>query len=116
MQLAFGDFINGAKYADKTMLDRACEWLKLRISIDVPVETNEKGEPLADSLFDKQIKRAKLAEEFIADFRQAMKGEQSYIYNILFYQKNTLELRKELEELGYTNGAIEEVCLKYVMK
>lgn len=28
MQLAFGDFINGAKWGDKTMLDRACEWLK----------------------------------------------------------------------------------------
>ena len=28
MQLAFGDFINGAKWADKTMLDKACEWLK----------------------------------------------------------------------------------------
>lgn len=24
MQLAFGDFINGAKYADKTMLERVC--------------------------------------------------------------------------------------------
>lgn len=28
MQLAFGDFINGAEWADKTMLDKACEWLK----------------------------------------------------------------------------------------
>ena len=28
MQLAFGDFINGAKWVDKTMLDKACEWLK----------------------------------------------------------------------------------------
>ena len=68
-------FIEGVKYADKTMLDRACEWLELRISVDVPVETNENGEPLADSLFDRQIKRAKLAEEFITDFRKAMEGE-----------------------------------------
>lgn len=28
MQLAFGDFINGAKWADKAMIDKACEWLK----------------------------------------------------------------------------------------
>ena len=27
MQLAFGDFINGAKYADKTMIEKACSYL-----------------------------------------------------------------------------------------
>lgn len=27
MQLAFGDFINGAKWADKTMIETACEWM-----------------------------------------------------------------------------------------
>ena len=26
--LAFGDFINGAEWADKTLLDKVCEWLK----------------------------------------------------------------------------------------
>ena len=28
MQLAFGDFINGAQWADKTMLDKVCDWLQ----------------------------------------------------------------------------------------
>lgn len=28
MQLAFGDFINGAEWADKTMIEKACEWIK----------------------------------------------------------------------------------------
>lgn len=68
-------FIDGAKWADKTMIDRACEWLKSRISVDAPVETNENGEPLMGSLLDVQMERLKLAEEFIEDFRQAMKGE-----------------------------------------
>ena len=27
-QLAFGDFINGAEWSDKTMLNRVCEYLK----------------------------------------------------------------------------------------
>jgi hypothetical protein len=27
MQLAFGDFINGAEWADKTMIEKACEWI-----------------------------------------------------------------------------------------
>lgn len=67
-------FIAGANWADKTMLDRACEWLKLRISVDVPIETNENGEPLADSWLNAQMERAKAAEEFIAEFRKAMEG------------------------------------------
>ena len=28
MQLAFGDFSNGAEWADRTMLDKVCDWLK----------------------------------------------------------------------------------------
>jgi hypothetical protein len=56
------------------MLDKACEWLKLRISVDVPIETNENREPLADSWIKAQMERAKAAEEFIAEFRKAMEG------------------------------------------
>ena len=67
-------FIAGAKWADQTMLDKACEWLKLRISVDIPIETNESGEPLADRRIAAQIERLKAADEFIAEFRQAMKG------------------------------------------
>ena len=67
-------FREGAKFADKTMLDRACEWLNLRICVDVPIETNENGEPLADSWLETQMERAKAAEELIAEFRKAMEG------------------------------------------
>lgn len=28
MQLAFGDFINGAQWADKTMLYNVCDWFQ----------------------------------------------------------------------------------------
>jgi predicted metalloendopeptidase len=28
MQLAFGDFINGAEWADKTMIERAIQWIE----------------------------------------------------------------------------------------
>lgn len=68
-------FKEAVEWADKTMLDRACEWLRFRVSVDVPIETNEKGEPLADSWIKAQMERAKAAEEFIAEFRKAMKGE-----------------------------------------
>lgn len=62
----------GVKYADKTMIEKACEWLKSRISIDIPIETNENGEPFADSYLDIQIERMKLVEELIDDFRRTM--------------------------------------------
>ena len=29
MQLAFGDFINGAQWADKTMIEKARQWFNL---------------------------------------------------------------------------------------
>lgn len=67
-------FIAGFETADKTMLDRACEWLRFRVSVDVPIETNENEEPLADSWIKAQMERVKAADEFIAEFRQAMKG------------------------------------------
>ena len=34
MQLAFGDFINGAEWADKTMIEKACEYAETRYDLD----------------------------------------------------------------------------------
>ena len=68
------NFEKGAEWADRTMLDRACEWLRFRVCVNMPIETNENGEPLADSWIKAQMERVKAAEEFIAEFRQAMKG------------------------------------------
>lgn len=68
-EAAISGYCLGAKYADKTLIDKACEFLKSRISVDMPIETNENGEPLMSSLLDTQMERLKLAEEFIADFR-----------------------------------------------
>ena len=45
-------FIEGAEYADKTMLDHACEWL---------------------SIYYPNIDRVRI-DEFIIDFRRAMEG------------------------------------------
>ena len=47
-------FISGAKWADKTMLDRACEWFEPRLTALIGRED---------------------AEELITAFRQAMEGE-----------------------------------------
>ena len=68
-------FREGAKFADKTMLDRACEWLELRVSAAFPVDTNECGMPFCESWIKAQEERIKAIKEFITAFRQAMEGE-----------------------------------------
>lgn len=67
-------FIAGANWADKTMLDRACEWLESRMSEDFPVDTDECGTPFCESWIKAQEERIKAMKEFITDFRQAMEG------------------------------------------
>lgn len=57
-------FEEGAKWADKTIIDNACAWLKSRLNY---VE-NRIGEPVVCS-FDYET-----IDEFITTFRQAMKG------------------------------------------
>ena len=73
-EAAIGGYCLGAKYADSTMLDRACEWLELRVSAAFPVDTNECGMPFCESWIKAQEERIKAIKEFITAFRQAMEG------------------------------------------
>ena len=66
---------DGVRFADSTMLDRACEWLELRVSAAFPVDTNECGMPFCESWIKAQEERIKAMKEFITAFRQAMEGE-----------------------------------------
>lgn len=63
-------FIEGAEWADRTMLDRACEWLAEHISPEEIYEYETDETPITyltvnshDNMLD-----------FINDFRQAMEG------------------------------------------
>ena len=56
-------FIAGANWADKTMLDRACEWLKENIDLYAYESSNT------------HYPEIKLTECFEEAFRQAMEGE-----------------------------------------
>jgi hypothetical protein len=58
-------FIYGAEWADKTMLDRACEWLKENIDLYSYNAFNTKS----------GYTEITLTDEFETAFRQAMKGE-----------------------------------------
>lgn len=58
-------FIYGAEWADKTMLDRACEWLKENIYLYSYDAFSKKTGYIETALTD----------EFETAFRQAMEGE-----------------------------------------
>lgn len=63
---------DGVRLADKTMIDKACNWLKDRISIPYEGNYNEDGEPIASDYINFAMERLKKAEEICNDFRKAM--------------------------------------------
>ena len=69
-EAAIGGYCLGAAYADRTMLDRACDWLAKHISPEdiYDDETNEMPTTyLTVNLHDNML-------DFIHDFRRAMEG------------------------------------------
>ena len=66
-------FREGAKFADKTMLDRACEWLNKILYIHTEIE--EDKDWCETNSTDWVTSDYDTVEEFITAFRQAMEGE-----------------------------------------
>lgn len=62
MQLAFGDFINGAKWADNTMIEKAAAWLYDHLTSEY------QGAVLKIVAKDK----GKMPVEFVEEFKKAM--------------------------------------------
>lgn len=67
-------FVAGAKWADRTMIDKACEWLKANLCehyADEPI-AHKMGRPISGyiSFFEEP------PVGVIMDFRKAMEGEQ----------------------------------------
>lgn len=65
-------FISGAKWADKTMLDRACEWLNKILYIHTEIE--EDKDWCETNITNWVTSEYDTVEEFITAFRQAMEG------------------------------------------
>ena len=65
-------FEEGAKWADKTMINKACEWLKFHISIPYEGETTENGDTPAKEYLDWAKKRLEAAEKICNAFLKAM--------------------------------------------
>lgn len=69
---AIGGYCLGAKYADKTMLDRACEWLNKILYIHTEIEEDKDwGETNPTNWVTSDYDTV---GEFITAFRQAMEG------------------------------------------
>lgn len=60
------------KIGFKAAIDKAAEWIKMRVNIDMPIETNEDGEPLAKSYLDYATERLRVAEEIVEEFKKEM--------------------------------------------
>ena len=75
----YTSFIQGAKWADSNPqenlidIEKACNWLKDRISIPYEGNYNENGEPFAGDYIKFAMERLKRAEEFCKEFKNAMK-------------------------------------------
>ena len=60
------------KIGFEAAIDKAAEWIKTRVNIDMPVETNEDGEPLAESYLEYATERLRVAEEIAEEFKKEM--------------------------------------------
>ena len=70
---SFCGFTAGGAYGYNLAMEQACEYLKRFVCTSDVIETNEKGEPLADSFVEVSKRRLEAEKAFIEDFKQAMK-------------------------------------------
>ena len=62
---------NVLKWADNTMIDKACQWITEHINIPYEVESID-GEPVASDYIEWCKKRLEAAKEITDEFRKAM--------------------------------------------
>lgn len=65
--------LTAMEYGYNLAIEQACEYLKRFVCTSDVIETNEKGEPLADSFVEVGKRRLEAEKAFIEDFKQAMK-------------------------------------------
>ena len=54
------------------VIDKACEWIRLHIGIDMPVRLSPDGEPLAEDFINKAEARVNAANKVVEQFKQFM--------------------------------------------
>ena len=53
-------------------VDKACEFIRLHIGVDMPVRLTPDGQPLAEDFFNKAEARANAAQNVVEQFKQFM--------------------------------------------
>ena len=72
-EVAYGrGYKSGYMCGAKEFTEKAINWLRDRVNIPYTVETNEDGEPLADSHIDYAKKRLEATNEIIEEFIKSM--------------------------------------------
>ena len=72
-EVAYGrGYKSGYMCGAKEFTEKAIKWLRDRVNIPYDVETNEDGEPMADSYIDYAKKRLEAANEIIEEFIKSM--------------------------------------------
>lgn len=72
-EVAYGrGYKSGYMLGAKEFSEKAVNWLRDRVNIPYEVETNEDGEPMADSYIDYAKKRLEAANEIIEEFIKSM--------------------------------------------
>lgn len=61
---------HGYQYA----IDKACEFIRLHIGVDMPVRLSPDGEPLAEDFINKAESRVNAANKVVEQFKQFMEG------------------------------------------
>jgi len=72
-EVAYGrGYKSGYMLGAKEFSEKAVKWLRDRVNIPYDVQTNEDGEPMADSYIDYAKKRLEAANEIIEEFLKFM--------------------------------------------
>ena len=65
-------YYQGAEHGYQYAFEKACEFIRLHICVDIPVRLTPDGQPLAEDFFNKAEARANAAQNVVEQFKQFM--------------------------------------------
>ena len=65
-------YIDGAEDGYEYAIDKACEFIRLHIGVDIPVRLTPDGEPLAEDFINKAEARVNAANKVVEKFKRFM--------------------------------------------
>lgn len=65
-------YIHGCEHGYQYAVDKACEFIRLHIGVDMPVRLSPDGEPLAEDFINKAEARVNAANKVVEQFKRFM--------------------------------------------